>query len=234
MTGVEGLGRLRLPTNPVTDDFGLYRDWAPKGDVDPVSKRPGWYPGAGYRPIHYGTDFSARPEDAVRAPGHGFFRYDAAAHMVTFLPGDVAQAMIYLLHVTREHPMFAHAVEWMKCGPGALIAFHETGGVYAPHLHLELAVSELVFWELVEAGRISGERIPPMDTTAIRASESRLDTESACYEVLSQIQTDSILCITDDAILRSSLPAYKTDPSRRMGNVPTWIIDARKVMGHET
>lgn len=103
MDTINVLKSMKLPERRITDLFGANRDWAPPGEVDPDSHRAGWYPGTGYRPIHYGVDYGYDDDKQVRAPGDGLVGYDASNQMIVYVPTihskEVPDCLVYLRHV---------------------------------------------------------------------------------------------------------------------------------------
>ena len=225
--------RLKLPTNPVTDGFGCLRDWAPRGELDVKTGRYGWYPGCGYRPIHHGVDFSARPEDTVRAPGAGSYRFDAAHHLILFAPEGSLDAdteptiLIYLLHVDG----LQGNSPWLTCDAGQELARHQHGGDFPPHLHFEIAVTPDVYYEVMDEFKLSDLEIG-FETIAGRARTHGLPEVETVNEYKREKASDEITFLTDDAFRRRQLPIYKrARPRSTFGSSEVWILDALKVVG---
>ena len=237
LTDIEILGSLRLPSNSVTDGFGYRRDWAPRVELDIESGRAGWYPGCGYRPLHYGVDFSARPDDEIRAPADGTFRYDRANQTIAFI-SDFSKAdpriVIYYRHITRESSRFSPLGfgQWTTCLDRELLATHDRKSPYAAHLHLELAVADDVRQNLIAQHILSGIVVTP-DMLKARAKAHNLSEEAVIAAVVEQMKTDGITGFMTHSIRRAWLPEYKQLPNSTFGKGMTWLIDPLEVMRHE-
>lgn len=237
-TGVQILRTLNLPLNQQTDGFGAFRDWAPAGETDPVTKRPGWEPSSSYRPIHYGVDFRAYP-NIVTAPGDGFAVWDLDSHMITFVPSihglasfDIAIYLRHVIPVMRPWSQDMITRQWLRVQKDQPIADCYSGGTYAAHLHFELVVSLQTFADLTTLGVISGR---PVGTYALeaRADRCKIDRLATMQRIYGQMETDHIKMIGEDVILRDRLPGYKLTEQSELGVGPVAVVDPRKAVGHE-
>jgi hypothetical protein len=225
------LRSLLSPTdNPLTDDFGAYRDW---GATDPYTKRPGWTHDAGYRPIHYGVDFSARPHAQIVAPcdgqAYGLMSRDRAIGALTlFIPHrdgrPIDDAIIYLIHCEPT------ASRWETYKRGQALTQHAGHGIGYPHLHLEVAVSMAVYADLTAEGVLEPWPVSD-DEMAARAKLSGLHVWRTLAAVRAQFESDRIDDISRDAIIRSVMPKEKQSRFSRVGREMYAVVNPLKLIG---
>ncbi len=235
---------LELPKTNVTDEFGAARDWALPGAFDPDTNRPGWHPDAGYRPVHYGVDYSGLETHEVFSPGEGLARYDKEHDMITFIPtahGTPADdIVIYLRHVVTTHmsgpfeisgPLEKAPWAWLRVGKGESIGELREGGPYAAHLHFEVAVSLRAYNDLTACFMLS-KRTFSLHDFGLKALDRRgIIPDDAVERVDDQIESDEILCIEENAVHRKRLPRYKLTWHNYLGRDTAVMVDPLKVIG---
>lgn len=224
------LRTLSRPENDITDEFGAMRDWAPIGELDPRTGRPGWNTISKYRPVHYGVDFSYRPNPTVFAPGDGVIKYQPMSSMITFVPvfqgSPVIDVAMYLMHTVRGSD-----AEWDRVAKGDPIGRISDESDYPPHLHLEMAVTLQLYADLRVFGVLKSAM--PWDEEAfhMKANLAGIDRTAAWERVAAQILSDGIISIETDAIMRRNSPWYKRTPYSYLGQDAVVVIDPTKVMG---
>ena len=224
---------MKLPQGAVTDRFGAFRDFALPGQVDPETKRVGWYPGCGYRPIHYGMDFSFRQDPQLFAPCNGQCRFVKAQQMIVFVPhhddGSPAHdAVIYYRHVLAGSGFDDGG--WHEVSAASIIATPDIDHTAFPHLHMEIAVTMDVYGDLVESGDVSRD-VVTLDYIGRRGEIRRMSAYDVITAVNSQIDTDGISMIEVDAIFRKELPAYKRTEYSYLGRDNVVLVNPEAVIG---
>lgn len=221
--------------NPVTDRFGAFRDWADVGLVDPDTGRPGWNPSRGYRPIHYGVDYSVRPDAHLRAPFRmmtwGLIAADPAiGSMVLNIPlradrSPNDSAILYWLHCTPTKP------QWCAHTTGEVVTENAGHGVGAPHLHRELAVTLDLYEALVDAGLLRTDVVTEDEFTQ-RARDRNMPVDAVLRRIRQQIDGDGIIRIERDAIVMQRFRnADKLSRHSRVGRDITVLVNPIAVIG---
>lgn len=217
---IQVLQSLSMPThNSITDKFGFYRYW---GENE-------WNPNTGYSPIHAGVDYSAIPNTDIYNLCTGY----AYGHIVGGVVGSVTYIrpivqqetldtiMITLMHCEPMEPI------WKKCNKTELLTKQAGYGIGAPHLHVEIDVTEDILKELLQRKIISSKKVTDTDIIK-KAEQSNIDPNQTIEKVHAQQKRWGIKEIGYDYIIRYALPQYRHSKYSRVGKESTVMLNPLK------
>jgi hypothetical protein len=215
---------MRPTPNPVTDDFGVNRDFGPTG----------WNPESAYSPIHTGVDYSARSLKKIVSPIDGEAWGELVPGMVgsmTMVRSNYSRDLVfYLLHCEPT------AQQWKKVYRGQRLTTHAGHGIGLDHLHLELVVTEKLFQDLLSDGTL----LPCKDSWRAfiegRFKSAGFDVEKGMKRVDQNMKDRGLLEIGMNYIKASALPAYRMSKHLDVGKTGSvYFVDPRVfgTIGHD-
>lgn len=189
-----------------------------------MTKRYGWYPGAPYRPIHYGVDFSAEL-DSVIAPADGLMYYMPTYDMMHFVPTDDGERSHAIAVFLRHTESLLGRGYWHPCDRGDKLGVHKD--IPGKHLHYEVVITPALYWQLSVSGRLAHDT--PVSSRIIedRCIMRDMDPSAVMREINEQMRTDDIMKVNTHTIWRERLPDYKCSRHTALGTSTSVLIDIR-------
>lgn len=206
-----------LPTgNPLTDRFGIFRDWGPGG----------WTPSDEYSPIHTGVDYSARPDGKIVSPIDGYVWGEKIDGLVgsycIIRPEHSDQFMFTFFHCEPT------GAEWKKVNKGSFITDHAGYGIGDPHLHFELATTHAVGRHLRHLGIL--RHINWRAVAEKRCEELGFNRDTVLSKIRAFKASRGVIDIGANYVVVSGLPDYRRSKHSKVGIGPTYIIDPTAVI----
>lgn len=206
------LSALSPTKNRVTDKFGMYREWGGNG----------WFPSSAYSPIHTGVDYSALPEENIVSPIDGEVWGELVPGSVgsmTMIRSKASKDFVfYLLHCNPTQS------QWDLAFRGNVVTKHAGHGIGAPHLHLELAITEKLACSLND-----GHFLEPIDWKEVmhaRAEEAGLNPEEVYKRVKLTMRERGILEIGKNYVKVRTVPMYRMSRYLDIGIIgETYFVD---------
>lgn len=214
---IKDLFQAAPPTkNPLTDGFGLFRDWGTGG----------WSPSEEYSPVHTGIDYSAKPDQAIVSPIDGYVWGEKIAGMVgsycIIRPDHSDQFLFTFFHCEPT------GAEWRKVKKGFYVTHQAGYGIGAPHLHFELATTHSMGSHLRHRGVL--KHINWRAVVEKRCAELGFNLDTVLARVRTFMASRGVIDIGENYVVVSGLPDYRRTKHSRVGIGPTYLMDPRVVL----